>query len=310
MWKILLFAILMAGCAGQGDKQPLPSAMAPTITQPRQFTEGEALYLRHCSGCHGWEGRGDGAVAKILGVHPPSLRRLQLYKWYDEAELTAKILFGDAFLIIPNPDRIVSTEADILALFTHIKRLPQIEWDEVMKGKETYDSLCAYCHGFYGRGDGIWAQDQAVPPRDLRSSAFQTKMSDRDLVRIISQGKGSMPGSKDVLEAEEVQSIIAYLRILSPGFELYERFCAACHGSDGYPLSASEELFGVPSPPSQYIPIFNEDFFRSRTDATLRLWVRHMYKAKHSSMPHFSFELNGGNIRKIIGYLRRLPPES
>lgn len=309
MWKILLFAILMPGCAGQGDNKPVPSTPAPIIVQPRQLTEGEARYFRYCSGCHGWEGRGDGAVARMLGLHPQSLRRPQLYSWYNEAELTAKILFGDAFLILPHPDRVVSAEEEISAIVGYIKRLPEIELDEVIKGKETYDSLCAYCHGFYGRGDGILAYDQAGPPRDLRSPTFQAKTSDQEFRQIISGGKGRMPGTKDVLKEEEIRSAIAYLRVLSPGFELYERFCAACHGSNGYPSWPSDELFGIPPPPNRYIPIFNEDYFRSRTDAVLRLSVRHMYEAKHSAMPHFSSELNGADIRKIIGYLRRLPPE-
>jgi hypothetical protein len=35
-----------------------------------------------------------------------------------------------------------------------------------------------------------------------------------------------------------------------------------------------------------------------------------MYEADHSTMPHFSAELDGGEVRKILDYLRKLPAES
>ncbi len=309
---LIMLLILAAGCAGRENIKPAQAGAVAGLTQPRRLTEGEALYLRFCSGCHGWEGRGDGPMARILGVHPPSLRGPQFKNRYNEAELTAWILLGDSLLTLPDPAKVASTEADISALVGHIKRLPQIDWEEVDKGRENYDSLCAYCHGAYGRGDGILASAQASPPRDLSAPSFQLKTSDDELLRVVSEGKGNMPGVKDVLSLEDIRWVIAYARVLSPGYELYERFCARCHGMDGYPpIDTPDEIVGVPPFPRANLirVVFDEEYFRTHSEIRLRLWVRHMYEADHSTMPHFGAELDGGEVRKILDYLRKLPAE-
>jgi mono/diheme cytochrome c family protein len=251
-------------------------------------------------------------MARLLGVHPPSLRTPYLHS-RNEAELTAWILFGDSLLTLPDPAKFAATESEISALVAHMKRLPQIDWEEVDKGRDSYDSLCAYCHGVYGRGDGIMAPAQASPPRDLTAPSFQGKITATELLRVVSDGKGDMPGAKDVLSAEDIGSVIGYLRVLSPGYETYERFCARCHGSDGYPPADTPgEIFGVPPFPRADLigVVFDEDYFRTHSEARVRASVRHMYKADHSVMPHFGAELNHGDVQKILDYLRRLSPDS
>ncbi|HEY2989441.1 MAG TPA: c-type cytochrome [Candidatus Binatia bacterium] len=217
---ITLLGTLLAGCAGQDMAKPFQPSATASAKPPRRLTEGEALYLRYCSSCHGWEARGDGPVARVMGVHPPGLRGPQFHGRYTEAELTAWVLFGDSLLTLPDPTKIASTEAEIAALIAHIKRLPQIDWENIDNGRQSYDSLCAYCHGTYGRGDGIMASAQASPPRDLSARSFQAKTSDEELIRTVAEGKGNMPGAKDVLSAEEIRSVVAYLRVLSPGYEM------------------------------------------------------------------------------------------
>jgi mono/diheme cytochrome c family protein len=39
-------------------------------------TKGPALFGAYCSVCHGWEGKGDGPMAKSLKVAPPDLTRI------------------------------------------------------------------------------------------------------------------------------------------------------------------------------------------------------------------------------------------
>src|SRR5258706_6315269 len=36
------------------------AATGESTLTPRRFSQGEVLYIRHCSGCHGWEGKGNG----------------------------------------------------------------------------------------------------------------------------------------------------------------------------------------------------------------------------------------------------------
>jgi mono/diheme cytochrome c family protein len=46
-------------------------ASAETASQARDLARGKALYQRHCAGCHGPEGRGDGY--RLLGPEPANL---------------------------------------------------------------------------------------------------------------------------------------------------------------------------------------------------------------------------------------------
>src|SRR5262245_10097977 len=63
------------------------SAADQATTAPRRFSQGEVLYIRHCSGCHGWEGKGNGPVGQVLVKKPPSLCRPKLFTQNTEAEL-------------------------------------------------------------------------------------------------------------------------------------------------------------------------------------------------------------------------------
>jgi mono/diheme cytochrome c family protein len=40
------------------------------------MAQGRVLYLENCAACHGTHGAGDGAVAKVLTVRVPDLRRI------------------------------------------------------------------------------------------------------------------------------------------------------------------------------------------------------------------------------------------
>jgi mono/diheme cytochrome c family protein len=298
----LLIAIALTGCAGQKDAQLLS---AGATAAPRQFTEGEALYVRYCSGCHGWEGRGDGPMAIMFEVHPPPLAALHL----SETEMVTiiKVLHGDSPLVLTDSAKIPSMQADVSALMTHLKRLPELEWEKVDQGRRAYETLCAFCHGVYGGGDGILASAQPRPPRNLAGRVFQSLKSDEQLSRIISEGAGTMPGAKAVLQREDIDEIVRFVRVLSPGYELYDRFCARCHGSDGYPpVQPAEDIFGVPPLVRENLvgAVFDEDYFRNRPESYIRSWVETMYQAGHSSMPRFNSELDRDDVLKIVKYLR------
>lgn len=306
--NILLIAIFLLGCGAPKDFHP---ATAAKVAPPRQFTQGEALYVRYCSGCHGWEGRGDGPMAMMFEVHPPPLAGSRLGE--NELMSIIKILHGDSPMILTGSGKIASLEAEVSALLTHIKRLPQLDWEKIDKGRRAYESLCAFCHGVYGGGDGILASAQARPPRNLGARSFQLGVTDNELTRIVTDGNGYMPGSKAVLEGQNIDAIVSFIRVLSPGFESYERFCARCHGSDGYPPpETADGIFGVPPLSREKLVgvVFNDDYFRKRPEAVVRSWVEFMYKADHSSMPRFNAELNGSEVREIVRYLRELGADS
>jgi mono/diheme cytochrome c family protein len=147
-------------------------------------------------------------------------------------------------------------------------------------------------------------------PRDLGDPAYQKQVSDEALFRVISEGTKGMPGTADVLGVPERKAVIAFVRLLSPGYELYDRFCEVCHGGRGIPPEvAQEELFGgVFGKAPTHMPVFNAKYFQTHTDEQVRGWVRHMLKQNRAVMPHFAGELNAEEVRQILAYLRSLPP--
>jgi cytochrome c6 len=74
----------------------------------------------------------------------------------------------------------------------------------------TFRTKCAMCHGPDGSGSEV-GKSMNVP--DLRSPEAQ-KLPDAQLAQIISDGKGGMPSFKNSLSADQVHSLVAYVRSL------------------------------------------------------------------------------------------------
>jgi mono/diheme cytochrome c family protein len=320
--RILVMAVLlvMMGCG----RTPLPSSPAsgpntpvskdvavaarPTITAHR-LTTGEVLYIRHCAGCHGAGARGDGAVGKALEVQPKNLRNADLLRNSDD-ELIVRILHGKTLPVPVNPQAFPSSEEEISALLAHLRRLPTLSWGQIEAGESVYDSLCLTCHGIYGHGDGSLTSTLPVPPRDLSAPLYQQQVSDDELLKVISEGKGAMPGSGDVLSLDDRKAVVTFIRVLSPGYELYDRYCVSCHGTKGRaPDPVLLEALGFPSS-QKTPPSFDRAYFQQHTDEQLRPKVTHMLKLNRVAMPHFAGELTAEQVREIVKYLRTLSPES
>lgn len=290
--------------------RPDPSVVARPAAPLHRLTKGEALYIRYCADCHGWEGRGDGPVAASLGTTPPPLRNTALFTRATEDELVARILLGKELRLPLTQTAFPQTEAEVTTLVNHLRSLPTIPWQLVREGQDLYDELCISCHGIYGRGDGVLATSLPFPPRDLSTPPYQSQVRDETLMRIIAEGKGAMPGVSAVLSEKDIRSVVAFVRLLSPGFEQYDRFCAVCHGQDGQPTGlVVQDLWGFQiNQPG--IATFDAAYFETQTDEQLRAWTRHMLKESRTVMPHFAGELNAKEVREILAYLRTLPQGS
>lgn len=72
---------------------------------------------------------------------------------------------------------------------------------------DIYKSKCAMCHGADGKG-------KMAGTRDLGSADVQ-KQSDADLTAVITKGKPpKMPGYEGKLTADQIKSLVAYIRTL------------------------------------------------------------------------------------------------
>lgn len=300
----LASALAIIGSASGAEETQSPSH--EIMQPPRRFTSGEVLYVRNCADCHGWEGKGNGPVGQVLLKKPPTLRRPELFTQNTEAELVARILLGKDLSVPVSPEAVKENEADTSAVLAHVRRLPTIPWKDVAAGQMVYDSLCVTCHGIYGRGDGLMSPSLTPHPRDLTDPQYQKQLKDSDLLRIITDGHGSMPAAGDVLTSEDRRAVVAFVRLLSPGYELYDRFCEVCHGPQGVPPEiAQQELFRGAGAQAK-TPIFDKKYLQAHSDKQLRGWIRHMLKQHQTAMPHFAGELNAEEVRQILTYLRSL----
>jgi cytochrome c6 len=76
-------------------------------------------------------------------------------------------------------------------------------------GKMTFEANCSVCHDLDGSGDTPIGMSLEIP--DLRSDEVQ-KLSDEELIAIVTNGKDPMPSFKGKLTADEIKGVIAYVR--------------------------------------------------------------------------------------------------
>ena len=79
-------------------------------------------------------------------------------------------------------------------------------------GQAIYTQSCKTCHGPDGAGNPAIAKMMKVEMKDLKSPDVQA-MSDADLAKIVTSGKGKMKPVSSVSGAS-VDDVVAYLRTL------------------------------------------------------------------------------------------------
>ncbi|MGH7849277.1 MAG: c-type cytochrome, partial [Thermodesulfobacteriota bacterium] len=71
---------------------------------------------------------------------------------------------------------------------------------DAAKGKETFQTTCAACHGAEGKGDGVAAQALDPKPRNLSDAAIVSALTDEHLYKVISEG-GAAVGLSPMMAA-------------------------------------------------------------------------------------------------------------
>jgi cytochrome c6 len=80
-------------------------------------------------------------------------------------------------------------------------------------GTDVYKAKCMTCHAKDGSGNT--PVGKSLQSADLRSPEVQKK-PDAELTESISEGKGNMPAFKTLLSADEIHSVLVYVRALAP----------------------------------------------------------------------------------------------
>lgn len=79
-------------------------------------------------------------------------------------------------------------------------------------GQAVYDKACKSCHGPDGAPNAGVAKMMKVEMKDLKSAEVQG-LSDEDMKKIITEGKGKMKPAKSV-SAPAVDDVLAFVRSL------------------------------------------------------------------------------------------------
>lgn len=76
-------------------------------------------------------------------------------------------------------------------------------------GADDYKAKCVMCHG----ADGTGQMAKKMGSKDLNSPEVQA-MSEADLAKIISDGKGKMTGFKGKLSDDQIKAVAGYVKTL------------------------------------------------------------------------------------------------
>ena len=74
-----------------------------------------------------------------------------------------------------------------------------------------YVRACASCHGIQGKGDGPRGRRIGGMP-DFTDPAFHSSRLDDDLMKVIVNGSGRMPGFKHRFNQHELQALLEVVR--------------------------------------------------------------------------------------------------
>ncbi|HVO25868.1 MAG TPA: c-type cytochrome [Candidatus Margulisiibacteriota bacterium] len=266
-------------------------------TESTGTPDGRRLYREYCSSCHGISGKGNGEDAALFAAPPRNLREGFLTK-YSTDELVRRVREGRPLELALDLPALRVRALEVEELAAYMRRLPGIDWERAAAGEDQYAERCAACHGPGGR-PGPTLPAGVRRPRDLSDPKYQSSVSDAELTRAVQHGREGMPALTPRVSDAEARELTVYVRLFSPGFELYASYCAACHGDDGRGNGNLAEEIRRPA------VVFDREYFQHMDPEKLRANVWHMVRDEKPMMPHFRVLLTEAQARAIVEYLQR-----
>jgi mono/diheme cytochrome c family protein len=198
-------------------RTPGPAVLFSTRLEPgereRYVGLGSASFTRHCGGCHGQQGEGDGPAAVSL---LPAPRDLTAARFSDRA-LSRALWSGVPGSSMPGWHDLPVSE--LRGLAAYVRSLgPKADTEQALSPAELartrplYTRNCANCHGANGQADGISAA--ALAPRPTNFQAVQPTQARAEEAIAGGVPGASMPPWKDKLTAAQVSALAHFVRSL------------------------------------------------------------------------------------------------
>lgn len=181
-----------------------------SVTPTGAQESGAEMWGRVCGRCHRIQppNKYDADAWRAVMRHMALTARLTP----QEEEAITEFLMGAARPIANSPEP--RPEAGALVGVTRAE--PDVlSGGDLSRGAAVYGAQCKVCHGEQGKGDGPVAATLTPPPPDLTRSERMRMMSDEELFELLSVGKGSMPGFREILTEEERGDVLKWLRSLN-----------------------------------------------------------------------------------------------
>jgi mono/diheme cytochrome c family protein len=184
---------------------------------PNQIVEFGTLYAENCSGCHGAEGRGGGAIALkdplYLSIVSEATMRNVIAKGVRGTSMAAFAQSAGGTLtdkqvdVISNGIRSRWGQEGILGdpPYYFAKSMGNVQ-----RGRVAYETFCESCHGPDGKG--------GPKASDITNKSFLALVSDQGLRTIVIVGRpelgapdwrGNVPGKP--MSDEEITDVVAWL---------------------------------------------------------------------------------------------------
>ena len=206
----------------------LTVAFTEVLADPPPAYEGRALYVSYCQLCHGTGGKGDGPLAKAMGITPADLTTTVRSR---SDTILMNIITGQGRQTIVGRDRHnllsdampewanIFSETQLKSLIAYLRFLGNAKHElmgDPKLGLQLYQKHCSVCHGAEGDGDGIMTKLMGIRPMDHTNPNETNRLSNTDLVNSILYGKGRfMPAWRGILSPSDVESLVSYIRLLS-----------------------------------------------------------------------------------------------
>ncbi|MCB9453038.1 MAG: c-type cytochrome [Anaerolineaceae bacterium] len=220
-----------------GEYANLTNPLSPTV---ETLERGKAIFTRECMVCHGADGTGDGPYGNNLQPSPPDFSdgnygTLQNPS-YTDADYFWRISEGLPWSAMPTWKSQYSEE-DRWALVYYIRvnftqtlprptttdnvmSTPEVYLEQTVpesasfeRGKQTYLTNCAQCHGLAGDGNGWTGGYLDVSPSDF-TNPTQRDMTDGEYLAAVMFGvpNTAMPSWGEWLPEDQQWDVIRYIQ--------------------------------------------------------------------------------------------------
>jgi len=169
---------------------------------PEALAVGQKLFLNHCAQCHASDGGGSRGF--------PNLTDRDWLYGGDAASIQASIANGRNGIMPPFGEALGEDKIKDVAHYVMSLSGGAADSIRVAKGRETFMSICAACHGAEGKGN------PALGAPNLTDTVWLHGSGEARIIETITRGRTSqMPAHKDALGEAKIRLVAAYVLSLS-----------------------------------------------------------------------------------------------